>query len=628
MTKANETQPSTLVHRIAHWAEVQPNAPALYGKEDGVWKSLSWGQYWENVRAIARALISLGHQPGESLAILGANHPQWVQLQFGAQAARGVPAPIYATNTVEQAAYIVADSGARFCAVDSREQLDKLLEGEKQGLFARIEHYITFSSIDTVGLDEDVKGRLSSFAEFLERSAEDKHDAELEERLADLRPDETCILIYTSGTTGQPKGVEIDHKGQLLIGDAVFVFAPELVAGTVEYRALSYLPLSHQAEQLLTNVITLMVGGEAYFCPDLYSVRDYLAEVRPTVFLGVPRVWEKFEAALKARLSQAEGAKGKLARWALRTELAAFDEQVKRGVAPEAYMPVTRKLARKLIVDKIKAALGLDRLVVALTGSAPMAPSTQRFFASLGITIYDVYGLTETSGAATITDRLRPSFGTVGKPFHGVELRIADDGEIQFHGENSVKGYRGLPDESAALFTDDGWLKTGDIGTVDGDGNLRITGRIKELIITAGAKNVAPVELENYIKTIPGIGPVVVIGDRRPYLVAVVGPDPENLEVLAAAAGASSEHSLAALANDPKVHDYFQREIESRCNSKVARYQTIKKIAVLDQPFTIEGGELTANMKIRRKAVEEKYAAKVEELYAGGTLNTPEANAG
>lgn len=576
---------------------------------------MSWSEYLQRSRAVAKALIHLGHEVGEKVVLVGANQPEWVQIQSGAQIARGVPAPIYGTSTHEQTAYIIENSESRFWFCDGDEPLQKLLECEERGLCSKALKIVTFLPVEH---DDE---RVMSLADFIHLGNQQKDDA-VDERFDALQDDETCLMIYTSGTTGTPKGVEIDHGGQMLIGRSVLKLMPEFEDGRAEYHHISYLPLSHQAEQILTNIGSLTLGGQVYFCPEIALVKDFLAEVRPTIFLGVPRVWEKFEAALRARLAEATGLKAKIADWGRSTELACFHEQVERGVRAEDHMPIKRRIARMLVADKVKTALGLDRLVFALTGSAPMAPQTQEFFASLGIAINDAYGLTETSGVATITDPLKPRFGTVGKALDGVEIRIGDEQEIQLRGRNMTKGYFKMPDKTAELFTEDGWLKTGDQGAFDDEGNLKITGRIKELIITAGGKNVAPVELEHYVAPIPGVGQVVVVGDRKPFLSALITLDPENLGALAEAAG-TKKASLADMAADPKVKAFFEREIESRCNAKVARYQTIKKIHVLPVEFTVEGGELTASMKLRRPQIVEKYDAEIEAFYAGGTKSTP-----
>ena len=254
-----------------------------------------------------------------------------------------------------------------------------------------------------------------------------------------------------------------------------------------------------------------------------------------------------------------------------------------------------------------------------------MSPETQRFFASLGITVFEVYGMTENSGAVTISDPLKPRFGTVGKPFRGVQVRIGPESEIQVRGPNNVKGYRGLPEESAALYTEDGWLRTGDAGALDPEGNVKITGRLKELLITGGGKNVAPIELEFYLTSIVGVGQAVVVGDGKPYLVALLALDPEHLDALADAAGVPRA-SMVELSADPRVRAHLEREVQAKCNAKVARYQTVKKITLLPNELSVEGGELTPSMKLRRQPINEKYAAEIDRMYEGGTLNTPEAH--
>ncbi|MBC7171472.1 MAG: AMP-binding protein, partial [Polyangiaceae bacterium] len=270
--------PHTLVHCIRHWAEKTPSRPALHGKRGGVWHARSWSEYWENVRALGKAFIALGVEPSECVTFCGRNDPAWIELQFGLQAARGIPAPIYATNTKEQAAYIVSDSRARIAIVDAENQLDKLLSAEKAGLFPQLSHIIVYAP---QGRPSDPRVRTFDECLALGRS---EPDAELDRRLDALTGGETCQLIYTSGTTGQPKGVELSHTGQLSIGHAVVKRFP-LVATQDAYIALSYLPLCHQAEQLFTSVFSLVTGGQVYFCPDVGQIKDYLVEVRPTVFL-------------------------------------------------------------------------------------------------------------------------------------------------------------------------------------------------------------------------------------------------------------------------------------------------------------------------------------------------------
>ncbi|MEO0603986.1 MAG: AMP-binding protein, partial [Myxococcota bacterium] len=430
-------------------------------------------------------------------------------------------------------------------------------------------------------------------------------------RIEALDPDAMGLLIYTSGTTGEPKGVMLRHRGLTIMADATLARFPLLGGG---YRYVSYLPLCHVAEQLMTNYSQLTGGSEVWFIDDPKNLRDALVEVRPQVVLGVPRVWEKMQAALEARLREATGVRAMLAKWALATELAGFDADVKRDDGKQR-IGLRRGLARRLVIDRIKDAIGLDQVQVAVTGAAPISESTLRFFASIGITIYEGYGMSETSGVATAAEYLRPRFGTVGRALDNVEIRIADDGEILMRGPIMTTGYLHRPALTAELIDDDGWVHSGDLGSIDDEGNVRITGRKKEMLIIAG-ENVFPREIEEaHLSRIVGVGQAVVVGDRKPYLSALVVLDPENLGPLADAAGVP-EAPLAQLATDERIHAHLMQQVEADCNAHVARYQTIKRIAVMPQEFSVDGGELTPTMKVRRAAVAKKYAAEIEGLYA------------
>jgi long-chain acyl-CoA synthetase len=591
-------KPDSLVHRIADWAKKRPDRPAIWGKDAaGEWRSRTWREYWQDVRDFAKGLITLGLQPGDCVALVGNNRPEWVIAEFGIMAARGVPAPIYTTNTTSQVSFILAHSQAQLAVCDDAEQLAKYRDclGDEG---VRVEKIIT---MDALGDDEQVL----SFASLLERGRAESDEA-LEARLGSIDEAETSLLIYTSGTTGRPKAVQLDHGGMLMIGQALV----NLVEGMDHemYRTISYLPLCHVAEQLFTNFMHLITGGQVYFCPDLKKLKDYLPEVRPRIFLGVPRVWEKFEAALRTRLTEATGLKAKLASWATRTELAAFKKEVELG---RPVRTLGRRLANQLVISKVKHKLGLDELVIAATGAAPISTRTLEFFASLGVQIIEGYGMSETTGVATASEYGRPCFGTVGKPLPGVEVRIAADGEIQLKGRNMTRGYLRQPEETAELFTDDGWLCTGDLGELTPEGHLKITGRKKDLIITAGGKNVAPAEIEAYLKQVPGVGQAVVVGDRQPYLSALIALDGEGVPELCATLGIPAA-PIEALAEDPKVIAYFGAQIEQKVNPNLARYQTIKKFKVLPVEFSVDSGELTPTMKIKRNVVGEKYAETID----------------
>ncbi|MEM6961564.1 MAG: long-chain fatty acid--CoA ligase [Myxococcota bacterium] len=596
--------PKDLVHCIQRWAEEIPNRPALREYRNGQWCTVSWSDYWGNVCRLAKALIDLGLRPGDRVAIVGANRPEWVQFQFGVQAARGVIASIYPTSTLDQMAHIIRDSDAKFAVADGAPQLERYLRAEAAGLCPKLQLLATFDSLD----HEDT--RVSSFTALLSRG-ERLENQKLRARLESIEATDLCSLIYTSGTTGTAKGVQLDHGGQLFIAEGGAQAFP-LFREPGQYKVISYLPLSHQAEQLFTNVFALYFGGEVTFCPDIAELPKLLPQVRPTVFLGVPRIWEKFEAALTKRFSEATGIRARLLHWARCTELSAFQSDVERG---RRTMGPARWLARAVVIKRIRRAMGLDRIEVALTGAAPIAPSVQTFFASLGVCVYEAYGLSETSGGVSVTDPLQPRFGTVGKPFRGVSVRIAEDGEVLVRGRNVSEGYLQLDAENQALFTDDGWLRTGDLGTLQEDGNLRITGRKKELLITANGKNVAPTEIEQLLGAIAGVGHAVVVGDRKPYLSALIALDSEAIAMLNARLGLPSDLAYQDLVRQPELQRYLEREIETACNVHLARYQKIRKFYVLSEPLTVEKGDLTPTMKPRRHSIVQNHANEIEALY-------------
>ncbi len=593
---------TSLVAQLFDHAATTPEKVAMKAKVRGAWRAFTWGDYRDEVRAIARGLIALGHAEGECVALVGKNRPEWVFCEMAIMAVRGVPAPIYTTSTPEQVAFIVNNSRARIAIADDAEQLGRYRDCIAAGAMAA-EVLVVMDALNAPG---------AVSLDALKALGTDAFDAELDRRIATIGMEDLAVLIYTSGTTGTPKGVMLDHGNVAALVDAVreryAVYFDEN-----EYRVVSYLPLCHVAEQIFTVFAHLSTGGEVWFCPDLKEIKEHLLEAHPTVFLGVPRVWEKFQAALEAKLSQSTGFKAWLTDWARRTELAAFEAEARTG-APVGGL--SRALANRLVISKVKGALGLDRLQLAATGAAPIATHTLRFFASLGIVIHEAYGMSETTGVTHVQPYRRPRFGTVGPALVGVEARIAEDGEICVRGRTMTRGYLHLPEQTAELFTADGWLCTGDLGEIGEDGYLRITGRKKDLLITSGGKNVAPAELEAYLQQIVGVAQAVVVGDRQPYLCALVTLDPENLGALRTLTNAP-DADVATLAADPRVTAFLMAEAERLCNAKVASYQTIKRLRVLPVDFSVDGGELTPTMKLKRNVVSTKYAAEIEAVFVG-----------
>ena len=605
------TLQGTMLARIESCAQKKGASPAIHDRNgDGGWSTTNWAEYWTEVRRVGKGLMALGLRPEECVAIVGANRRDWVVCQHGINAAQGIPAPLYTTLLPEQMAYIVGNAQSKIVICDDQTQLSKFVsisQGESP-----IEHIVT---MDDLGSSDPRVITLSA----LKAKGDEVPDAELDARLDAVQMDDVALLIYTSGTTGLPKGAMLTHRGIDLIANAVLKVFP--VLRETEARSVSYLPLCHAAEQGVTNFAGLATEGQVFFCSDLTRIKDYLEQVHPTIFLAVPRVWEKFEAALRGKLAEATGIKAKLATWARNTELEAFRQEIATGKPVTSF---SRNLANKLVVSKIKEALGLDQLQVALSGAAPISVSTLEFFASIGVPIHEGYGMTETTAFASVQPYGRLRFGTIGKPLPGVEVKIADDGEIMLKGINMVKGYHRLPEKTAELYNEEGWMHTGDLGALDEAGYIAITGRKKDLIITAGGKNVAPAEMEGYLQSIPGVGQAVVVGDRQPYLSALIVLDPEALPELEVASQISDLKDVATAARNPEVTAYIEQEMQHVCNEKVARYQTIKKIQVLPTTFSVDGGELTPTLKVKRNIVNEKYAAEIAAFYEGGTQSSPQ----
>lgn len=608
------TVKGTMLSRIEGWAKAHGNEPAIHDRNsDGTWATSTWGQYWESVRRVGKGLMALGLQPGDCVAIVGANRRDWVICQHGINAARGIPAPLYTTLLPEQMAYIVGNAESKIVICDDETQLNKYIS--IAGGDSPIEHIVT---MDDLGSSDPRVITLDA----LMAKGDSISDAELDAGLDSVKSDDVALLIYTSGTTGLPKGAMLTHEGIDLIANAVAEVFPSLMK--TKTRSVSYLPLCHAAEQGMTNFAGLMIQGETFYCSDLTQIKDYLVEVHPTIFLAVPRVWEKFEAALRGKLAEATGIKAKLASWARKTELEAFKQEAETGRPVSSF---SRGLANKLVISKIKEALGLGQLQVALSGAAPISVSTLEFFASIGLPIHEGYGMTETTAFASVQPHGRPKLGTIGQPLPGVQAKIAEDGEIMLKGINMVKGYLRLPDKTAELYDSDGWMHTGDLGAIDEDGYISITGRKKDLIITAGGKNVAPAEMEGYLQSIAGVGQAVVVGDRQPYLSALIVLDPEALPELEVAAQISGLSDVESAARNEDVKRYIEQEMQEVCNKKVARYQTIKKIKILPSVFSVDGGELTPTLKVKRNIVNEKYAAEIAAFYAEAAPATQEARA-
>ncbi len=587
--------PSTLPQALDATANASRDFPAVRWKEDGAWQSLSWSAYRQQIHLAARGLMALGLEPGKGVAIIGYNCPEWLVADLAAIHAGGLPSGIYSTCTAEQCQYVTHHCEAQVAVVENEEQVAKYLAVRDE-----LPH---LKAIVQMHGEPAAPGVLSW--EQLLRRGHDVPEADLAARLAAQAPHDVATLIYTSGTTGVPKAVMLTHDN-LVWTASTGIAALGLRPGD---NILSYLPLSHIAEQIVSVFGPVAFGGCTWFAESMAKLGDDLQEIRPDFFLGVPRVWEKIQERMQAAGGQSSWLRKRLIAWARRVGLAAgyADQQGRRR-------PLSYGLANALVFRAVRRRLGLDRARVLVTSAAPIARSTLEFFLSLGLPICEVYGMSECTGPGTISTPDRYRTGKAGFIFPGAELKIAADGEICMRGRHVFSGYYKDPDGTAEALDADGWLHSGDIGELDADGFLQITDRKKDLIITAGGENVAPQLVEGYLKAIPVVSQAVVVGDRQRYLGVLITLDPVQLIEEARAANSPARDPAAAAACE-KFRAHLQRHIDA-VNARLARVQAVKRFEIVPQEFTVEGGELTPSLKVRRRIVVEKYAEHIGRLFS------------
>jgi len=587
---------TSTIHAFFETAARQSAAVAVrWRPSPGRWSALTWGEYAREVRRVARALAALGVRPGDRVALCGPNRPEWLLADLGALAAGAVPAPYYPTLTTDQAGYVVEHSEAVVAIVHDAAQLAKL-----DAMRSRLPRLRT-----CVVMEGAAAGALG-WSEFLAR-ATDVPESAIDERLERLAAGELATLIYTSGTTGPSKAVMISH-GNLLFSAQT---ARQLMQVGPGDELISYLPLSHIAEQMASLHGPAVNGYGVSCCERIEELPEVLREVRPTIFLGVPRVWEKIQARVEERVARAPAHRRKLFRWAQRTALARA-----RGERP-----LLHALADALVGSKLRRALGFDRARLRGTTAAPTPRATLEFFESLGMPLYELYGQSECTGAATSNTPDRRRLFSVGQALPGTEVRLDRDGEVLVRGPHVFLGYLKDPEATSAVLTRDGWLRTGDVGQIDRDGFLQIIDRKKDLLITSGGKNVSPQNIEGQLARIPGVAHAVVVGDARKHLAALIALDREAALREGQACGAQAG-TVEALCVDPVFLGRIGRAVEE-VNRSLASYETIKKFRLLPVEFGIESGELTPTLKLRRKAVNARFAREIEELFGEPGLPAP-----
>jgi long-chain acyl-CoA synthetase len=586
----------TIPHLLFKRAAAMPHAPAQYTKTGGRWVPTSWGEYGALVRRAARALIALGIEPGDTVSLLGFNRQEWIVMDIATIAAGGAGAGIYTTSSPAEVQYIVNHAASKVVLVENAAQWAKIeqelprLPHLKRVVLMKGAHVIEHPMV-------------LSWEAFLDKSAE-VADERIEERLAALEPGGLATLIYTSGTTGPPKGVMLSNEN--------LVWTAEIARGVCfacpEDTLLSYLPLSHVAEQIFSVHGPVVAGYSVHFAESIDKLADNLKEVQPTIFFGVPRIWEKFHAGISQKLAEAPPARRRVAQAAMKVG-ALYNTEKNEGRRPNVLLEHAHRAFDKLVYGKLKSAVGLGRVRVCISGAAPISREVIEFFASLDIRIQEVYGQSEGSGPTSFNLMDRTRFGSVGVPFPGVSVRIAEDGEILLKGPNVFLGYYKDPAATAETLVY-GWLHSGDLGKFDEAGFLWITGRKKEIIITAGGKNIAPKNIEAALKNHPLISEAVVIGDRRKYLTALVTLDAE------ASARFLAERSIVGA---PHMSDEVLAAVKAavdEVNRDLARVEMVKKFHVLPRAFSIETGELTPTLKVKRNVVYRNFSSEIEAMYA------------
>jgi long-chain acyl-CoA synthetase len=524
-----------------------------------------------------------------------------VTVDLAAMAVGGAAAGIYTTCSPEEVRYIVDHAEAPVVLLENETQWAKV-EQELRSL-PRLRHVVMMAGAPRI--DHPL---VRGWDDFLDRGNA-VADGRFDERLAALEPGGMAQLIYTSGTTGPPKGVMLSHHNLAWTARCVGALSRASAADA----CLSYLPLSHIAEQIF-SIHGHVTGGYAlYYAESIELLADNLREVQPTVFFGVPRVWEKIQAGIAQKLGQAPPARRFVAEAAMRVGRA-YHAARNAGRMPHPLLEAAHALAGRLVFAKVKEAVGLGRARFVLSGAAPIAPRVIEFFAGLDVVIYEVYGQSEDTGPTSITRAGNNKLGTVGPPIPGIEVRFGDDGEILVRGPNVFTGYFKDPQASAEVLVD-GWLCSGDLGKLDEEGNLLITGRKKEIIITAGGKNITPQNIEGALKRHPLIAEAVVVGDRRKYLTALLVLDPVALARFLRDRGASAGQA-GGHPQTPEIRAEVQRLVDE-ANSHFARVETVKKFHIVPRPFSVDTGELTPTMKVKRRAVYERYAREIDAMYEG-----------
>lgn len=599
------TVADTIAKSFLRAAETRGDRPAIREKKFGIWQPTSWREWLEISKEIAYALRASGFLPGDVASVIANAVPEWVHADMGILCAGGVSSGIYPTDASSQVEYLVNDSRTKVIFAEDEEQLDKVLACRAR--CPSLQKIIVFDMEGLSGFFDDMVMSLDEFRA-LGRNHMVGREALWQEMIDSRGADDLVILVYTSGTTGPPKGAmhanrSVTHQMR---------HANDFISAREDEDRLIFLPLCHVAERVAGYYISVALGSVMNFAESPETVPDNLREVQPTVFFAVPRIWEKFYSAITIALKDATPLQQWVYRRAIEVGYGMVDCRIE-GRAPPLSLRIANGIAYRLAFRNIRRMMGLDRCRIAFTGAAPIAPELIRWYLALGIDMHEVYGQTENCGVATMMPAERIKFGSVGTAVSWGEVALSPDGEILIKGDFLFMGYLNQPEKTAETIDHRGWLHTGDVGTIDNEGFVRITDRMKDIIITSGGKNVTPSEIENQLKFSPYISDAVVIGDKRPYLTCLVMIDQENVEKFA------QDHDIpftnyASLCRAAEIQDLIWREIEG-VNGNFARVETIKRFYLIERQLTPEDEELTPTMKLKRGFVNKRYAAEIEAMY-------------
>ncbi len=594
----------TLPKALLNIAEKQPNRVAMRKKDYGIWRDITWAEYLENVKYVALGLNALGVKYGDHVSIIGENRPEWLYSALGAVCAGGAWVGIYTTNPVVECQYVVEHSDAVVYMCEDEEQLDKALAfRDKTPLLRKLIVW------EMEGLKHFKDPMFMSFQELLDlgKEADRKNPGLFMQLVEQAKPEDIAGIIYTSGTTGPPKGALLAHEGYLWVAEAT----RQVIETCVDDETISFLPLNHIYEQIYDIMFHLTVGHTVNFTENTDTVMADMQDVSPTLFHAVPRIWEKYYSGIVLKMADATWLKRTLYNTAVKIGTKYNNRAIARKKIP-VQLALAYHLFYFVVFRKLKKRLGFDRIRVGASGAAPISHEVIKFFQSIGIPIREGYGMTETTGITHLSSETEYKVGTVGKALPGTEVKIAEDGEILVKHKGIFKGYYKDEAQTKEVLVD-GWMHTGDVGEIDNEGYLKLTDRKKDLIITAGGKNIAPQYIENLLKFSPYINDSVVIGDRRKYLTAIIVIDEENVTKYAQDNKVQFT-TFASMTKAPEIIELIQKEIDN-VNRQVARVENIRKFCILDKKLYTEDGEVTPTMKVKRKSINAQYGDLIESMY-------------